>query len=97
MHANYPVVVQHHPGWFGAFVGVMLGIMLTIGILIVTGVDLPTIFPSETAVTQTPAQMYEAHWAREHAADLDAAQAAALQVHFDREHAAEIAPIRYGR
>ena len=64
---------------------------------IVTGVDLPTIFPSETAVTQTPAQMYEAHWAREHAADLDAAGAAALQVHFDREHAAELAPIRYGR
>jgi hypothetical protein len=92
MHATYPVVVRHHPGWFGAIVGLLLGIMLTLGgLLVMDRVDLTALLPTGSTIVQTPAQMYEAHFAREHRLDIEAARAAAIQGHFAREHRSDIA------
>lgn len=65
MHATYPVVIRHHPGWFGVFAGLILGVALTVGgLFALDRIDMGTI----TSDTTNPAAMelYLAQQAREY-------------------------------
>ena len=67
MHATYPVVIRHHPGWFGVLAGVILGVVLTIGgLLVLDRIELGSAVTSDWASSQTAAQLYQAHLALEY-------------------------------
>jgi hypothetical protein len=90
MHATYPVVVRHHPGWFGALAGVVLGIVLTLGVLFATNrVDLTAMFAPEAVTIPTTTELLQEHWIREHQDMVRASEAAQLRAHFVREHQAD--------
>jgi hypothetical protein len=90
MHATYPVIVRHHPGWFGVLVGLILGIALTIGgLLVLDRIDLGATTPSGLS-SQTAAEMYRVHQALEYTGDVNAATNEAIRAQFIREHQADM-------
>ena len=69
MHATYPVVVRHHPGWFGVLAGLILGVALTIaGLLVLERINVGSTTPAGLS-NQAAAQLYRAHQAIEYAGE----------------------------
>lgn len=92
MHATYPGVVRHHPGWFGILAGLFAGILLTFAVLLAMDrVDLTALIPATPVTVQTPSDTYAQHWAREHPEDVRAVRAGRVLTHFEREHRGDIA------
>ncbi len=93
MHATYPAAIQHHPGWFGAFIGAMTGALLMLGLLLVLDrVDLRTAQPAAPAAAElTQTQAVRDHWVREHQAVIAADRAAKMQRIFVLEHHGDLA------
>ena len=66
MHATYPVVIRHHPGWFGVLAGVILGVALTVGgLFVLDRIDTGATITSDTT-NPAAMELYQAHQALEY-------------------------------
>jgi hypothetical protein len=84
---TYTVPLRRHPGWSGVAMGVVLGITLTLGGLWLIE-RLGQISLSSPAVS-SPAELMQAHLAREYSAEPVVLPGVTLQQHFVREHQAD--------
>jgi len=92
MYATHPTSLRHLPGWFGALLGLMLGVLLLIAVLALANVvDLGTLFSVKPAEIPTTTQMLQQQFAIEHHEEIYGTTPDQLQRVFFLEHQVDMA------
>lgn len=91
MYATHPSTVRHLPGWFGAFLGLMIGILLLIGVLLLANlIDWGTLFAIKTIEIPTTTEMLQQQFAIEHHDEIYGTTADQVRRVFFLEHQADL-------
>lgn len=91
MYATHPVAGRHLPGWFGALLGLSIGILLILGVLLLANlVDWGTLFSIKTVEIPTTTQMLQQQFAIEHHDEIFGTTADQVRRVFFLEHQADL-------